>query len=90
MYHNTKSEQECCGCFACEKICGTAAVCMQKDKKGFYYPVVDEDKCVHCGRCEAVCPMEKNYVGVSAEPEIYAAACRDVQLPIIRAFRFTA
>lgn len=80
MYHNTKSEQECCGCFACEKICGTAAVCMQKDKKGFYYPVVDEDKCVHCGRCEAVCPMEKNYVGVSAEPEIYAAACRDVRV----------
>ena len=32
---------------------------MKKDREGFRYPCVDEDKCVECGACEKVCPVQK-------------------------------
>ena len=80
MYYETLNRHDCCGCFACEKICGVKAVTMKEDEKSFLFPVVDETKCVHCGLCAKVCPMEKNYVGQDADPGIYAAANKDTDV----------
>lgn len=48
---------DCCGCSACEQVCGQSAIVMRSDKEQFLYPVVDERKCVDCGLCLNVCPV---------------------------------
>ncbi len=72
MYIDSMIKKDCCGCSACEQICGVNAIRMEADEQGFSYPVFDFDKCVHCGLCTKVCPMEKNYVKEQADPYIYA------------------
>ncbi|MEO2508746.1 Coenzyme F420 hydrogenase/dehydrogenase, beta subunit C-terminal domain [Clostridium paraputrificum] len=52
-------KKECCGCTACEKICNLKAIRMEKDKEGFFYPVINEDICIDCGQCRKVCPLNK-------------------------------
>lgn len=47
----------CCGCSACDQICGKSAITMRHDKEGFLYPKVDLDACVDCGMCVKVCPI---------------------------------
>lgn len=59
---------QCCGCTACEAVCGTRAITMQADALGFKYPVVDERKCTDCHRCEQVCQFKTDY----ATPDNYA------------------
>lgn len=49
--------EQCCGCTACEKICGHKAISMKENSKGFLEPVIDLDKCVNCGLCHKVCPL---------------------------------
>lgn len=49
--------QDCCGCTACEQVCGKSAIIMIEDMEGFLYPVVNEDICVDCGLCTKVCPV---------------------------------
>lgn len=52
-----EKRQDCCGCSACEQICGRSAIKMKRDKEFFLYPVFDETKCVECGLCTMVCPI---------------------------------
>ena len=52
-------KESCCGCTACAAICPKNCIEMKKDREGFRYPCVDEDKCVECGACEKVCPVQK-------------------------------
>ena len=54
---NKTDRRECCGCTACESICGKKAITMRIDQEGFRYPVVNEDFCVDCGLCVKVCPV---------------------------------
>lgn len=72
----------CCGCTACESICGKQAIIMSPNKKGFLEPVVDLEKCVQCGLCNTVCPFENKPDKVSdAQHEKVCAAKRiDVEL----------
>lgn len=77
MFLDSQKKMDCCGCMACSQVCGVSAITMKQDKQGFYYPVVDTEKCVNCGLCRKVCPMEENYVGQNAEPDIYALRNRD-------------
>lgn len=66
---------QCCGCTACESICGHKAITMQPDALGFLYPQVDQEKCTECGLCEKVCAFHANYdTSLNlAKPEAYAA-----------------
>lgn len=55
IFENFK-KVDCCGCSACETICGKNAITLQYDDQGFLYPNVDTLKCVNCGLCTKVCP----------------------------------
>ena len=77
---NPQNRKDCCGCSACEQICGTNAIIMQADKEMFLYPIVNETKCVDCGLCIKVCPVInpcttdapylKTYAGYSSDERI--------------------
>ena len=54
---NKENRHQCCGCCACESVCGKKAIAMKADKEGFMYPVVNEELCVDCGMCVKVCPV---------------------------------
>ena len=54
---NIHKETVCCGCAACANVCTRNAIDMQRDKKGFLYPVVNADTCNNCGLCESICPI---------------------------------
>jgi polyferredoxin len=47
--------ENCSGCAACDKICPTRAIRM--DKAGL--PKIDHPECILCGKCINVCPKEK-------------------------------
>lgn len=55
MYLITGNKSECCGCTACQQICGHNAIEMKADSDGFVFPVKDLSACVNCGLCEKVC-----------------------------------
>ncbi len=54
-----KTEDICCGCSACEKVCPKQAIAMKRNEKGFELPVIDSGKCIRCGLCEKVCAFSK-------------------------------
>lgn len=46
---------KCCGCEGCKQICPTNCIKMVSDKKGFFYPCIDQEKCIDCGLCRKSC-----------------------------------
>lgn len=52
-----KNKKRCCACHACYNICPKKAITMQRDEKGFEYPVIDKEKCIQCNLCSRVCPI---------------------------------
>lgn len=48
-------KQYCCGCSACEQICPRQCITMHRDKMGFEYPLVEQERCINCSLCEKVC-----------------------------------
>lgn len=72
-------KEDCSGCTACESICPTKAITMERDNMGFNYPIIDDDLCVECGLCKNVCPLQ-NEIEVDkhlSEPIIYAAKYKE-------------
>lgn len=77
------NRQDCCGCTACENVCGHNAITMYQDQEGFMYPRVNEDACVDCGLCMKVCPVAnkcendapyvKSYGGYSTDKKVMDA-----------------
>ena len=72
-YTQSQNPADCCGCRACEQICGHKALTFATDKEGFLYPVLDVGKCMDCGLCEKVCPMMCPSGVLHEEGEAYAA-----------------
>lgn len=63
--------QNCTGCMACMNSCPRDAIQQKQNERGFYIPVVDDDRCVSCGLCQRICPansFEKQF----STPEVFA------------------
>lgn len=56
-------KEKCTGCLACVQICPVKAMRCEKDKEGFYYPVVNFEKCINCGKCLNTCCIKKEHIG---------------------------
>lgn len=69
--------QQCCGCSACVVICPRNAIHMEKDQKGFLYPVIDHDLCIKCRRCMNVCDFKKDQPQVSNIKNVVALQHKD-------------
>ena len=69
---NIKEKTDFCGCSACMNICPKKCITMIKDKEGFLYPVVDEEKCIHCGLCEKTCPILHKKIASEELQKAYA------------------
>lgn len=81
FYLDSKNEEMCCGCQACEQVCPTDCISMIEDKKGFTYPFKNEEKCIECGLCEKVCPFvqkKKIDINFNGLPKAYYAANKNV------------
>lgn len=48
---------DCTGCAACNDVCPSHCIEMCRNKEGFLYPQIDEDRCLDCGLCNSVCPI---------------------------------
>ncbi len=79
MYLITNNKSECCGCSACEQVCGHETLKMVADADGFIFPVKDLDKCTNCGLCERVCPYEHLDKKNVDEPLVYAAYSKNIE-----------
>ena len=67
----------CCGCMMCGDICGNKAISFPI-KKGFWYPVVDENTCINCGLCSKRCPvLNVNKDRVSEHVDSYGVKSRN-------------
>lgn len=69
------SLNDCTGCSACYVSCASHAIKMERDKEGFLYPKVSEEKCKSCGACRKACPVIN--VKKNSEPESYLAWIKD-------------
>lgn len=49
-------KNKCTGCGACLNICPLGCISMERDERGFDYPVIDKSKCSSCGLCQKACP----------------------------------
>ena len=80
---NELEKNKCTGCKACEQICPTKCINMQKDKEGFEYPIKDKDKCINCDLCKKVCPIYDTKINKNFEEdnkEIYALRNKDKEI----------
>lgn len=66
------TEENCCGCRACEMVCPKKAIKMEYDSKGFLLPRVQAADCIECGICKKRCPIEMPVMGNPAI-KVYAA-----------------
>lgn len=71
-----KNKYQCCGCNACEMVCGKKAITMIEDEHGFRFPQIDTDKCVGCGSCQKVCCIN-NEVELCKPETVYAASYKN-------------
>lgn len=78
-YLDTKKNEDCCGCRACEHICKYNAIQMYENKEGFLYPKINETICVNCGICRKVCPFNAD-IKNSDINEIYAAQNKNIDM----------
>ena len=67
----------CTGCGACQMACPVGAIQMEINEKGFWYPVIDDEKCIRCEKCVKVCPVNENAVYPSVK-EAYAFMRNDI------------
>lgn len=74
MIGNVKN---CTGCGACISACGKDAITMQRNRDGFYNPVIDEKKCVGCEMCSKSCHVLNSVHKNAYAPGVFAVRLRD-------------
>lgn len=57
-------------------VCPQKCIAMKADPRGFYYPLVDEQKCVQCKACVKACPVNKEVLPVGIE-RVWVCKSRD-------------
>lgn len=68
----------CTGCGTCIALCPNEAIELKiNEKKGIYFPQLDEDKCNHCGICHKVCPGH-NVDFKALNREIFGREAKDI------------
>ena len=68
----------CTGCGACATVCPKNAITLVKNKKGFFYPVILNEKCIRCGKCKNVCPENFACNPQIHDEEIFAVKAKDI------------
>ncbi len=69
--------KNCTGCGACLNICPVKAISMKRNKEGFLYPTIDENKCIKCGLCFNKCPAEHTILNNNSNPDCFALSAND-------------
>lgn len=54
------ASEKCYGCGSCVSTCTSNAIKFSYDKKGFLYPLINNDLCVDCGQCIKHCIAYSN------------------------------
>ena len=76
---NFNFNNDCCGCRACSEICPKKCISIEKNKKGFFIPVVDKQNCIDCGLCERVCPVLNVNKKEYPDRKLYCAYNKDAE-----------
>lgn len=74
-----ENKNDCYGCGACFNVCPTKAIKMERDEKGFLYPMVDVKKCINCQICEKICKI-MNKENINNKPRAYACINKDDEI----------
>ena len=72
-------EKACCGCGGCGSVCPKNAISMKKNKDGFLFPVINQEKCIECGLCRKSCAYQSEKE-LRMPIESYAATNKDRRL----------
>lgn len=71
---------DCTGCMACLNACPTNAISVSADKKGFYYPLIDNEKCINCNKCKNTCPANKGAIASDKKPQVFACWQKNTEI----------
>ena len=71
---------DCTGCMACLNACPTNAISVSADKKGFYYPLIDNEKCINCNKCKNTCPANKGAIESDKKPQVFACWQKNTEI----------
>ena len=69
--------KQCTGCGLCEQVCHVSAISITEDKKGFLYPIINDNICIDCGMCIKSCPSSNKVAMNDFEPEVFLAYNKD-------------
>ena len=69
--------EKCTGCMACMNICSSNAISSNQDEKGFYIPLIDDEKCIDCGLCKKICPVLKGVRYYPKKDSVLAAWAKE-------------
>lgn len=78
--------ENCFGCTACASVCSKDAISFERNKLGFLYPIIDNNKCVGCNLCEKICPVQTCTTKLNPAPK-YVYAARHVTLDEVKSSR---
>ena len=54
-YLSSGDKATCYSCSQCVDVCPTSSLQMEKDERGFFYPVLNKDSCINCRMCRESC-----------------------------------
>ena len=70
-------EKDCTACQVCKYVCPTQAITIRENEKGFFYPVINQEKCVGCYKCQKKCPAINLHKDFNEPVKVYAGWIRD-------------